>query len=431
MAKEPLMKLLVSAFACVGDPDERFERGGEGVLGWNIIQQLSRFHEVWMLTHPQNRNAIEATLKVEPHPTLRFEYFSLPIVFEPLRKIPGGIQLYAYLWQLKAYFVARRLHQRFHFDAFHHVTYANDWMASFIGALLPIPYIRGPGGGAHQTPKSFLKAYPLRGRVWEWLRAWGQWLFRHDPFFILGQRRARAILVCNREALEAIPAKWRHKAILFPVNGVSARDLALTVSEGKPSNKFRVLSAGKLIRLKGFHLAIKAFKSFAECCPEAEFTIVGDGPELSHLKTLVRKLRLETQVRFEKWMQREELLLKMRSCDVFLFPSLRDGGGAVVVEAMTAGKPVICLDIAGPGIHVTDDCGIKITPKSPEQAVSEMAKALERLYWDSELRLQMGKAARARAEQVYHWDRLGERMLEIYEQALYLPLREGKPESNQ
>ncbi len=90
----------------------------------------------------------------------------------------------------------------------------------------------------------------------------------------------------------------------------------------------------------------------------------------------------------------------------------------MVVEAMAAGKPVICVDLGGPGMHVTEDCGVKVAPLSPEQVVGDLAAALERLGRDNELRLQMGAAARKRAEQLYHWDRLGERMLEIYQDAL-------------
>ena len=348
---------------------------------------------------------------------MRFHYFDLPSWMAFLRGIQGGIQVYAYLWQLKAYLVARRLHREFQFDAFHHITYANDWMASFIGALLPVPYIRGPGGGAHRTPRELLEEYPISGRLWERLRAVGQWIFCHDPFFVAGQRRARALLVCNREALEAIPQKWRAKASLFPVNGVSADDLNLPVSDEICSNSFRVLSAGKLLSIKGYALALRAFKQLAVRCPNAEFFIIGSGPELTRLRSLVEELGLQRQVRFEDWMARQKLLSQMYASDVFLFPSLRDGGGAVVVEAMAAGKPIVCLDLAGPGLHVTPECGIKITPRSPEHTVREMAAALERLYQDKELRVRMGRAARKRAEECYHWDRLGERLREIYREA--------------
>jgi glycosyltransferase involved in cell wall biosynthesis len=317
-----------------------------------VVKQLSRFHHVWVLTSAQNRGYIEAELKKAPLPDTRFYYVSLPLGLERLQRFQGAIQFYAYLWQLKAYFVARGLHRRFHFDLFHHITYANDWMASFIGALLPVLYLRGPGGGAHRTPREFLSEYSLGGRLAERIRTVGQWIFRLDPFFQLGQRRAQTILVCNHEALEAVPRTYRSKAQLFPVNGISATDLGFLASARSLDNKFRVLSAGKLLRIKGFSLAIRAFKLFVDRSSangtdeEAEFTIIGDGPELPRLQALIDRLGLQARVYFQDWMPRDKLLAAVAACDVFLFPSLRDGGGAVVVEAMGDGKPVICFDIA-------------------------------------------------------------------------------------
>jgi len=393
-------------------------------MAWNILKRIGSSYSIWVLTAAQNRGAIEAALWEQPLPNIHFQYVALPAVLQLLLRFPGGVQLYAYLWQLRAYFVARSLQQRIHFDAFHHLTYDNDWMASFIGALLPVPYVRGPGGGAHRIPKPFLQEYPLRSRLLERMRVMGQWLCRHDPFFVMGQRRARAILVCNREALQAIPRYWQHKAQLFPLNGVSSSDFLAPGVKGAPGGKFRVLSAGRLIRIKGFDLAIRAFRTFVERCAvagsagAAELTIVGEGPELPRLEALVRELGLESEVRFQGWMPRQQLLREMSCCEVFLFPSLRDGGGAVVVEAMAVGKPVICLDLAGPGIHVTEECGIKVPPQSVGQAVCDTAAALNRLYGDEELRSRMGRAARERAEQVYHWDRLAERVQEVYRHLL-------------
>lgn len=413
------LHVLACAYACSPGGSAEAFGGGELVLGWNLVKQLSRFHQVVVLSATQNQANIESALLREPLPTVQFRYFDLPWWMAFLRGIQGGIQVYAYLWQMKAYFVARRLHRELPFDVFHHITYANDWMASFIGALLPVPYIRGPGGGAHRTPRKLLAEYSIGGRIWERVRATGQWIFRHDPFFLAGQRRARALLVCNREALEAIPNKWRAKTSLFPVNGVSLNDLKRFPPGEARNGRFRVLTAGKLLRIKGNALALRAFRQFATHHSHVELVIVGNGPELAGLRCLASDLEQTGQVRFEDWMTREELLSQMCASDVFLFPSLRDGGGAVVVEAMAAGKPIICMDLAGPGLHVTPECGMKITPGLPEDAVREMAGALERLYQDKELRARMGQAAHKRGEEHYHWDRLGERLQEIYREAFF------------
>ena len=414
------LRVLASAFSCHSGAGSGLG-GGEDILGWSMVQQLARFHEVWAITYAANKNSLEQTLKDDPNPNLHFHYLDLPGFLRPLLKIQGGHQFYYFLWQIRAYFVARKLHREFNFDVFHHVTYGNDWMVSFIGAFLPVPYIRGPGGGAHRTPKGFEGEYSLKGRLWEKGRSIGQWLFRHDPLYIKSQNRARAIMVCNQEAMDKVPAKWARKVSFFPVNGITTEDLALTES-GDPQTErnggFKVLSAGTLIRVKGFGLAIKAFKEFSANCPESSFEIVGSGPEEPHLRELIEKAGLQSKVTLQPALPRPQLLSKMAESDVFLFPSLRDGGGAVVIEAMAAGKPVVCLNTGGPGTHIKSDWGFKISPVSPGSAATELARALELLYEDRQLCADLGRAGRARAEGEYHWDRLGDRLMEIYQQAL-------------
>lgn len=413
------LTVLISAFACCPASGVRFS-GGEDILGWNLVKQVGRFHDAYVLTHAADRTDIEAQLSRERLAGVEFDYVGLPRWLRPLQQFQGGIQLYCYLWQIRAYFRARELIRKRRFDLAHHLTYANDWMASFIGALLPLPFVRGPGGGAHRVPAALLTEFTFVGRAGERLRSVMQQLFRRDLFFIAGQRRARHLLVCNQEALTALPAPWQQKTSLFPVNGVSADDLARLSQSATPQDPrvFRVLSAGKLLRLKGFGLAIKAVKPLCGRYPDLRLEIIGDGPDRPSLERLVDRLTLRGRVQLSSWKPREAFLDALSACDVFLFPSLRDGGGAVVIEAMAAGKPVVCLEIGGPALHVTGDCGIKVSVRSPAQVVADLADALDRLYHDGALREAMGRAARQRAESSYSWGRLGERLAGIYQEAL-------------
>jgi glycosyltransferase involved in cell wall biosynthesis len=61
------------------------------------------------------------------------------------------------------------------------------------------------------------------------------------------------------------------------------------------------------------------------------------------------------------------------------------------MEAMAASKPAVCMDLAGPGMHITADCGIKIPPRCADETGELMAQALERLCQDSKLRAKMGQ----------------------------------------
>jgi glycosyltransferase involved in cell wall biosynthesis len=417
LAAKYRLRVLVSAFAC--DPKGESGLGtGEDILGWNLIQQLGRYHELWILASSKNEPHVESLLKASPQPHLHFYFLDGPRWLQKLAgKSKGGIQLYAYLWQIKALFQARRLQRQFHFDVFHQTTYANDWMASYIGAFLPVAYIRGPGGGTHPVPRAFLRGHSLAKMLWEYVRIYGRKFFRLDPVFIIGQRRARALLVCNPEAKEAIPPAWRGKVHLFPVNGMTPRELKhidslIITARGRA---FTILSVGRLIPLKGFALAIQAFALFSEKCPTAELRIFGEGPERDSLETLARTLRVKERVRFFPWVGRDQILAEMKSCDCFLFPSLYDGGGAVVVEAMAARMPAITLKSGGPGFHIRNAWGILVEPHDPSQAVRDMASALESLWRNPSRRRALGRAARRRVEAFYAWDKLGDYLKKIYD----------------
>ena len=100
-------KVLICAFACVKDPDRRFGQGngGEGVLGKNIVVQLGKFCDIFVITHISNKDAIEKEKELSGK---RFYYVALPEFLNFTKKV---VQVYAYLWQIKAYFVAKKLHK--------------------------------------------------------------------------------------------------------------------------------------------------------------------------------------------------------------------------------------------------------------------------------------------------------------------------------
>jgi len=406
--------ILLSAFAC--SPDGCSGMGtGEDVLGWNIVEQVAERRASWLLTHPANRPSIERRRMGFPLKQLRVKYVRVPKWLDILLRWQGTFQVYAYLWQIWAYAAARRLAAQVPVRLFHHVTYANDWMASYTGAFLKLPYVRGPCGGAQQVPKAFRSEFSRLDRLWERFRAIAQKALRLDPVFVKGNDRASAILVCNQESLEAIRPRWRDKVRYFPVNGVSESEDGAGLEYGSRHIGFRVLSAGKLIHWKGFGLVIRSFATLAATVPEAKLTILGDGPELPRLRALAHTLGCLNRIEFAGWVARAEAARRMKKADVFLHLSLREGGGAVVLEAMAAGKPVVCLDMGGPALHVTNECGIKVLPLSPDQVVRDAASALRALYSDARGRARMGAAACRRAEKVYGWNRLGDELMQIYQ----------------
>ena len=406
------MKVLVSAYAC--EPD----KGSEPGVGWSWALEISRWHEVWVITRANNRGPIEKALAVRPLPNIHWVYFDLPRWAAFWKKGGRGVHAYYYLWQLGAYFVARKLHREVGFDLVHHVTFANYWLPAFL-ALLPVPFVWGPVGGGESAPRSFWHCFSLRGKVFELLRDLARSLGQLDPFVRLTAQRARVGLATTEEtALRLRELGCRKVIVLSQVrlpSEVRARLEGFAVRQSEP---FRLVSIGNLLHLKGFELGLRAFARFQRWTPAAEYWIIGDGPERKGIAKLAERLGVAERVTLWGAIPRQQVLGKLAECDVLLHPSLHDSGGWVCVEAMAAGRPVVCLDLGGPAVLVAEQTGIKVPAISPEQAVRDLAKAMLRLAVDPELRVRMGEASRRRVGEHFAWTSKSDRMRQIYEGAM-------------
>jgi glycosyltransferase involved in cell wall biosynthesis len=392
------MRILVSAYAC--EPG----KGSEPGVGWNWVKQIARFaDEVQVITRANNREAIEETLKEEPLPNVHWVYFDLPRWVRFWKKGQRGVHLYYYLWQIGIYFLARRMYRDIRFDLVHHVTFVNYWMPSFL-ALLPVPFVWGPVGGGESAPKSFYPSFSLRGRIYEWMREFVRWLGELDPFTKMTARRSAVALATTNETAECLTRLGaRCVSMLSQVALPEEEIVQLSGVSLHQGNPFRLLSLGRLLHWKGFHLGLMAFTRFVQEFPQSEYWLVGDGPERKNLERLAGELGVADKVRFWGALSRAEALKKLAECDVLVHPSLHDSGGWVCVEAMAAGRPVICLDLGGPALQVTRETGFKIPARTPEQAVAEMAEAMLKLATDETLRRRMSEAARRRVREEYNW----------------------------
>jgi glycosyltransferase involved in cell wall biosynthesis len=403
------LKVLVSSYACA--PDE----GSEPGVGWNWVKQIARFHEVWAITRTNNRQSMAGVLAQEPLPHVHWIYFDLPRWVRFWKKGPRGVHLYYYLWQIGAYFVAKRLHKQVNFDLVHHVTFVTYWMPSFL-ILLPVPFIWGPVGGGDSTPRAFYKAFTLRGKMYEYCRAIACWLGEHDPFVQLTAKRARLVLATTPATAERSKRLGCQKVKVLSQVGMTREEIeSLGAIPIRHTTSLRLVSVGRFLHWKGFHLGLLAFAQIQQEFPDGEYWFIGDGPERQKLERLARRCGVMSKVRFWGSLPRKQVLEKLAECDVIVHPSLHDSGGLVCLEEMAAGRPVICLDLSGPALQVTEETGIKVPATSPEHVVMDLAKAMCRLSHDPALRIRMGEAARKRVVEHFAWDKKGEWIRQVYQ----------------
>lgn len=404
------MKVLFSAFSCCPGS------GSEPGIGWNWLLQALREHEVWVLTTDEFKTKCEEAAPAKAH------FIFLPS-FERWKRlqetiVPGLGWLYYYWWQWKAYRVSRALHSSVHFDVAHHATFGS-WRAPSFLFLLPIPFIWGPIGGGETLPRSFRGELGWKGRLVEALRGVSQYVSRFDPFVCLTIKRATTVIASNPDTAAFISNGFGKKVEkVISCAGIGRSDLVSPKTPIHKERDFVVVFAGMLEPRKGCSLAIKAFSRFAAVNRHAKLVIIGDGPERRRLENLAQSLGHSQKIDFLGRIERPEVFRWMRMAQALLFPSLRDSGGFVILEAMLAGLPIICLDLGGPGYLVNDDCGIKVPASSPGQAIEDLAKSLQRLRENEDLRASMGAAGSLRAVALFDWNRKGDEMLTLFKAAL-------------
>lgn len=406
------MKVLLSAYSC--EPGKGSERG----VGWNIAKEVAKYHQVWVLTRPdESKDAIEAELKQNPIPNLQFVYFTLPFWQDSLRwGQSGAIQLHYYLWQIQAYFVAQKLHRHINFDLAHHITFVRYSVPSLL-SLLPIPFVWGPVGGGESAPAKFWVDFSGKNKLYEYLRLIWRGIGELDPLTRLTARKSAIAFATTKDTAKKLSKLGAPQIKQAADTGIAQIEIERLRQCPSPTvNPSRFINVARLLHWKGIYLGLRAF---AEAnLTDAEYWIVGEGPEQKKLEHLAQELNIAERVTFFGLLDRQEVLIKLGQSSALVHPSLHDTGGWVILEAMASGRPILCLDLGGPGETVTPDIGIKVPAHDPEQAVRDLAKAMVKLAQNPDLCVQMGKIGQQRIQELYSWSAKGKWLSEVYQECV-------------
>jgi len=396
------MKVLVSAYIC--EPLS----SSEAEVGWQWVSRLSEFHKLVVITKRpfSSQNALKL---IEGNKNLRFEYYDLPKIFDFMRT--GDIRHFIYynLWQIGAYFRARKLVKKEKFDLVHHLVYVNTWQPTYM-AFLGIPFLFGPIGERARLPFVLTKHYGIKVILRENLEAFIKNAGRkYSPLMRAIYGRAARIITTYQYIYLKIRPEFRQKALIHPAIGTSLQNTISFAAIQSDKKSFKVLYVGRFVYLKYPDIALKGFLKFAEKHFNVQLTMIGGGKMTNSLQGITKGHPQSHTVKIFEWMNREKIYSYMNSCDVILFPT-----GMALLEAMSYSKPVIYLDFGGYTEFVTEECGIKIVISDVKKIINDIAEALEVLYESESRRASMGTAARKRLEEYYTWDKKVEWMNKVY-----------------
>ena len=393
------MRLLLSLYSC------RPNEGSEPGVGWAWAIGMAGRHETMVVTRAFNRPMIEAELNrlsLSSGQAPRFLYCEAAGWAERLyrgRWIPT--QLYYILWQ----FAARRAYdsQPWRADVIHHVTFCS-FMVPGVWWHRKEKVVLGPLGGFSVCPVPFLRATCFAEGCRELLRRPRRWFWWMNPFFVRARRSADCILFTESANAKRFGGRRRFPDAVLDVAVPVALQGACPPEPNERANAF--VWAGRLVGTKGCEIALRAFaKAFGEAEGGPRLEIVGDGPDRLRLERLAERLGVGRNVAFLGSVPQRDLWAKIRRAKAFLFTGLRDTCGAVNVEAMACGTPVVCFNHQGVGELTDESCAIRVVPRSWEQAIDSFATALRRFAENPGLVERMGAAGRERAFRSFTWER--------------------------
>ena len=154
-----------------------------------------------------------------------------------------------------------------------------------------------------------------------------------------------------------------------------------------------MLFVGRFYRRKRVHLLLEAAAALRQRIPNLEVRVVGAGPCGPQLQRLSGELKLEATVAWLGDVSRSQLVAEYNRCDLFCLPSVQEGFGIVLLEAMAAGKPIVAARAAA--IPEVVPHGVLVDPDSAEA----LAAGIEDLYHSPEKRAALGRTGAAWVEQ--------------------------------
>ena len=411
------MKLLLTAVAC--DPFG----GSEGIYGWYVVNALAKEHDCYVITGiGYRKNIQEATKRGLVAPKLHFRYLGPGVEYHPNRLIARIQSWRRYQrFQEDVLSVALAWHEELDFDIAQHVTYTS-WRVPSPLWQLGIPFVWGPISGTEYFPCSCMGSLSPSAWCFEAIRSLQTMLAKRDKKILDCTRHAFAIPAPHQQAVDFLTQlKGSAEGVTLCHNFFFPDDRVLELSAERTSPEtdgimrpLRAFAAGNLEGRKGVAIALMAIAMAKGRGVRVNYHVTSQGPELSYLRKLSTKLGLDDQVILGERFESADFATALGTFDICLLPSLRDGAGLSIMEAMLAGCVPIVADWCGPAEFVTEACGFKIPVTIPDRMAADIADVLCRLDADRNLVHTLGNAARERIRVAYSERQFLNSMEEIY-----------------
>ncbi len=407
--------------------------GGEAALPLHYFRVLrQRGIEAWLIVHERTKNELETYFSKDKERIYFIkDTFWHIFVWRLSQLFPKRLSYFTFgfilrfITQLSQRKLALQLIKDKKIDIIHQPIPVSPKDPSSLYNL-GVPVIIGPMNGGMNYPSGF--DY-MEGKWVSKTVKIGRSFANLMNTLIPGKLKSTTLLVANSRTKVALPTILKDKHIIELVeNGV---DLSLWKNLREKENKQQVnkitkfVYMGRLVDWKAIDLLLLAAKKVVEQVP-IQLDIIGDGNEKEKLEQLGQSLGLISDqessnlstVKFLGWLSQSDCAKQLQGADVLTLPSLYECGGAVVLEAMAMGVPVIATNWGGPADYLDESCGILVEPSSRDAFIEELASAMIKMVNNPELRQKMGEAGARKVQQEFDWEKKVDTILEIYQDSI-------------
>lgn len=391
-------------------PDANPESISLALEGFSHGEALAQLHSVTMVARACN----EPPLRRAPSHFAEIVGVKMPLLDEfyewSLRWIfrynlhSRALTPYLYPFSIAfEWFAWRRMRKRLRageFDVVMRLLPANPVLPSAFPFLMrncKVPFVIGPINGGLPWPPGFSQAQSQRSWI-DNLRN----LYRYLPFARSTFRRAAAIIAGSSQTYSEF-AGYSDKMFFIAENGVNRSLCRENPRRPAGDGKLEFIFLGALVPYKACDLALRAAASSLKS-GLAHLSVVGDGPERAHLEQLADSLGIKDQVTFCGMVKHSEAMERLSSADVMVYPSVREYGGAVVVEALASGAIPLVADFGGPGDTVRTDVGFKVHLTNESEVVAQLERHLVELTHDRALLERLRERGIAYVRENLTWD---------------------------
>lgn len=387
--------------------------GGEAMLPFKYFHYLKKLnHDVYLLTHARTKSNFEDLENIFFIPDTKAHIFLHKLgqyLPERIAVITTGV-ISHYVTQIYQWIYARKVIKAKNIDIIHEPAPVSPKQPSVMFGL-GVPVIIGPMNGGMDFPRAFKH---MAGKFEGVFQYFVRFISHFFNLLIPGKLFAARLLVANKRTEAALPCFRLGRVELIVENSADQISSGTrTLADKKEGGVTRVLFVGRLIDLKVIDILIDSFREIDD--PAIHFDVVGDGPERAKLEAQAEELK---NVTFHGWVEHAEINTFYDQADIFVIPSVRECGGAVVLEAMASGLPCIVTDWGGPVDYIAEGTGLLVSPVSRDQMVKEFKQHIEYLVNNPEKRIEMGIKAKAHIAENFLWESKVKRMIDVYREVI-------------